>query len=107
MMKGIYIIQKRVRPLLNIYLAIKSTFQQILLFQNWSTLAAVRAFLTFTSVRELGLSNCRLHLPSTKLETVPPQTYECPSIVVLKLAGAQVINYAQNCVLKKLYYLCT
>lgn len=61
--------------------------------QNWSTLAAVRAFLTFTSVRELGLSNCRLHLPGTKLESVPPQTYECQSIVVLKLAGAQVCTF--------------
>lgn len=58
--------------------------------------------MTFTSVRELGLSNCRLHLPTIKIDAIPPvESYECRSIVVLKAAGAQV------CVISKNYYIAT
>lgn len=63
-----------------------------LFLQNSTTFSAIRAFLTFTSIRELGLSNCRLHLPAVKIESISPfsEAYECRSIVVLKMAGAQV-----------------
>lgn len=62
-----------------------------LILQNSVTFAALRAFLTFTSVRELGLSNCRLHFPAIKIDSIPAfESYECRSIVVLKLAGTQV-----------------
>lgn len=58
--------------------------------ENASTLSAIRAFLTFTSLRELGLSNCRLHLPTIKSCVLPTNIYECRSVVVLKMSGAQV-----------------
>lgn len=62
-----------------------------MILQNSVTFAALRAFLTFTSVRELGLSNCRLHFPAIKIDSIPAfESYECRSIVVLKLAGTQV-----------------
>lgn len=61
--------------------------------ENVSTLAQVRGFLSLTSVRELGLSNCRLNLPMFKGDIVmSSDAYECRSVVVLKMAGAQV-NY--------------
>lgn len=42
-------------------------------------------------MRELGLSNCRLHLPSIKADAIPPfDGCECRSVVVLKISGAQV-----------------
>lgn len=60
--------------------------------QNSSTLSAIRVFLTFTSVRELGLSNCRLYLAGIKADAIPPmEGYECRSVVVLKMSGVQVI----------------
>lgn len=49
-------------------------------------------FLSFTSVREIGLSNSRLLLPNIKVDALPSiEVYECRSVVVLKMAGAQVI----------------
>ena len=59
--------------------------------ENISTLASVRGFLSLTSIRELGLANCRLHLPMFKSDIVMPQkAYECRSVVNLKMSGAQV-----------------
>lgn len=58
--------------------------------QNEATVAAVRMFLKVTSVREIGLSNCRLHLPAVVSETTICKAYECLSMVVLRLAGTQV-----------------
>lgn len=56
-----------------------------------SGLTAIKAFLTFSSVRELGLANCRLYLPISQQSEIPTdENYESKSIVVLKLAGAQV-----------------
>uniref|UniRef100_A0A182ND38 NACHT domain-containing protein n=1 Tax=Anopheles dirus TaxID=7168 RepID=A0A182ND38_9DIPT len=60
--------------------------------ENVGTLASVRGFLSLTSVRELGLNNCRLNMSMFKSD-VPVQSgaYECRSVVNLKLAGAQII----------------
>lgn len=58
--------------------------------QNEATVAAVRMFLKVTSIREIGLSNCRLHLPAVVLGKTPLKAYECLSMVVLRLAGTQV-----------------
>lgn len=58
---------------------------------NVTTLANVRGFLSLTSIRELGLSNCRLHLPLFKVDDhLSSDAYECRSVVVLRMAGAQV-----------------
>lgn len=60
--------------------------------ENISTMAHVRGFLSLTSIRELGLSNCRMHLPMFKGDiTISADAYECRSVVVLKMAGAQVM----------------
>ncbi|XP_035895256.1 uncharacterized protein LOC118504640 [Anopheles stephensi] len=60
--------------------------------ENVGTLASVRGFLSLTSVRELGLNNCRMNMSMFKSD-VPVQSgaYECRSVVNLKLAGAQII----------------
>lgn len=64
-------------------------------FENVMTIGQVSAFLALTSVRELGLSSCRIYLPmfnnntSTSMQ-MPTDTYECRSVVVLKLNGTQV-----------------
>ncbi|ETN61024.1 hypothetical protein AND_007331 [Anopheles darlingi] len=60
--------------------------------ENVGTLASVRGFLSLTSVRELGLNNCRFNMPMFRSD-VPVQSgaYECRSVVNLKLAGAQII----------------
>jgi hypothetical protein len=60
--------------------------------ENVSTLASVRSFLSLTCVRELSLSNCRLNIPMFKSDTaLSSDAYHCQSVVVLKIAGAQVI----------------
>lgn len=60
-------------------------------FENLSTLAQVRGFLALTSIRELGLSNCRVYLPMfNSVVQLTPESYDCRSIVVLKLSGTQV-----------------
>ncbi|XP_055617308.1 uncharacterized protein LOC129762793 [Toxorhynchites rutilus septentrionalis] len=60
--------------------------------ENIGTLASVRGFLSLTSIRELGLNNCRLNLSMFKSDIVMPgRAYECRSIVNLKMAGAQII----------------
>uniref|UniRef100_A0A1B0C9R3 NACHT domain-containing protein n=1 Tax=Lutzomyia longipalpis TaxID=7200 RepID=A0A1B0C9R3_LUTLO len=71
---------------------------RLLSIEGWSfriessaSLSALRAFLSFTSIRELGLSNCRLHLPVFKNDSIPVSSYECRSVVVIKISGAQVI----------------
>uniref|UniRef100_A0A1B0DKC6 NACHT domain-containing protein n=1 Tax=Phlebotomus papatasi TaxID=29031 RepID=A0A1B0DKC6_PHLPP len=71
---------------------------KLLSIEGWSfriesatSLSALRAFLSFTSIRELGLSNCRLHLPIFKSDSIPLSNYECRSVVVIKISGAQVI----------------
>ncbi|GAB0087497.1 NACHT domain-containing protein [Sergentomyia squamirostris] len=71
---------------------------KLLSVEGWSfriesaaSLSALRAFLSFTSVRELALANCRLHLPIFKSDSIPQPTYECRSVVVIKISGAQVI----------------
>lgn len=57
-----------------------------------STLDAIKEFLTFTSIRELGLANCRLHLTKQKCDILMmTQDVECRSVVVLKLSGAQIL----------------
>lgn len=60
--------------------------------ENISTLDAVRGFLSLTSVRELGLTNCRFHLPLLKSDNlIQTNSYQCRSVVVLKMSGAQII----------------
>ncbi|XP_053672008.1 uncharacterized protein LOC128722185 [Anopheles nili] len=60
--------------------------------ENVGTLASVRGFLSLTSVRELGLANCRLNLSLFRSDAVVQQgAFECRSVVNLKLAGAQII----------------
>lgn len=60
-------------------------------FENLTTLAQVRGFLALTSVRELGLSNCRIYLPMfNNVVHMTSESYDCRSIVVLKLSGTQV-----------------
>ncbi|XP_058812360.1 uncharacterized protein LOC131676943 [Topomyia yanbarensis] len=59
---------------------------------NIGTLASVRGFLSLTSVRELGLNNCRMNLSMFKSDLVMTSSaYECRSVVNLKMANAQVI----------------
>lgn len=60
-------------------------------FENIQSLAQVRGFLSLTSVRELGLANCRMYLPmfSQNIQ-MSNDAYECRSVVVLKLSGTQV-----------------
>jgi hypothetical protein len=66
-------------------------------FETLTTLAQVRGFLALTSVRELGLSNCRVYLPMfTNVVQLTPESYDCRSIVVLKLSGTQVNNLSTN-----------
>lgn len=60
--------------------------------QSEATIAAVRMFLKVTSLREIGLSNCRLHLPTVASENIFAKAYECSSLVVLRLAGTQVCD---------------
>ncbi|XP_065074702.1 uncharacterized protein LOC135698583, partial [Ochlerotatus camptorhynchus] len=60
--------------------------------ENVSTLASVRGFLSLTSIRELGLNNCRLNISMFKSDVqMPSSAYECRSVVNLKMAGAQII----------------
>lgn len=60
-------------------------------FETLATLAQVRGFLALTSVRELGLSNCRVYLPMfNNVVQLTSDSYDCRSIVVLKLSGTQV-----------------
>ncbi|XP_062533624.1 uncharacterized protein LOC134202619 [Armigeres subalbatus] len=60
--------------------------------ENVGTLASVRGFLSLTSIRELGLNNCRLNLSMFKSDVqMPSSAYECRSVVNLKMAGAQMI----------------
>lgn len=61
--------------------------------QSEQTIAAIRMFLKVTSLREIGLSNCRLHLPAVVSENIFVKAYECSSMVVLRLAGTQVYNF--------------
>lgn len=68
--------------------------QSVSILQTSATFSAIRAFFTFTSIGELGLSNCRIQIPGVKIEaTLPFDSYECRSVVVLKLAGTQVITH--------------
>ncbi|KAJ6638733.1 hypothetical protein Bhyg_11471 [Pseudolycoriella hygida] len=76
---------------------------RLLILDGWSfriesepTILAVRKFLSVTSLREIGLSNCRLHLPAVTSESGATKPYECMSMVVLRLAGAQVSLAEQN-----------
>lgn len=57
------------------------------------TLSILRAFLSLTSIRELSLANCRVQtgLIKTNEPVRCEQTFECRSVVVLKMAGAQVM----------------
>ncbi|EAT41262.1 AAEL007079-PA [Aedes aegypti] len=60
--------------------------------ENVGTLASVRGFLSLTSIRELGLNNCRLNMSMFKSDVqMPSSAYECRSVVNLKMAGAQMI----------------
>ncbi|XP_055525587.1 uncharacterized protein LOC129718641 [Wyeomyia smithii] len=60
--------------------------------ENVATLASLRGFLSLTSVRELGLNNCRLNVPMFKSDLVmTASAYECRSVVNLKMANAQII----------------
>lgn len=61
--------------------------------QSESTIAAVRMFLKVTSLREIGLSNCKLNLPAVVSENIFAKAFECMSIVVLRLAGTQVYGF--------------
>lgn len=61
---------------------------------NFETLDAVRSLLSYSSVRELCMSNCRLHVPMLKYEPTPRITYESKSVVVLRCASAQVSKYS-------------
>lgn len=68
-------------------------------FENLTTLAQVRGFLALTSIRELGLSNCRVYLPMfNSVVQLTPESYDCRSIVVLKLSGTQV-NHSRPIIL--------
>ncbi|XP_058464840.1 uncharacterized protein LOC131438680 [Malaya genurostris] len=59
---------------------------------NIGTLASVRGFLSLTSIRELGLNNCRMNLSMFKSDlAMTNAAYECRSVVNLKMANAQVI----------------
>lgn len=61
--------------------------------ENIATLAAIRGFLSLTSIRELGMSNCRLHLSMFNSNNVMRHdAYECNSVVNLRMAAAQVRN---------------
>lgn len=61
-------------------------------FQNSSTLSILRAFLSLTSIRELSLANCRLQIGLIKHDyKVSQASFECRSVVVMKLSGAQAI----------------
>lgn len=60
---------------------------------NFETLSSVRAFLSYSSVRELCLSNCRLNVPMMRYEPSPCITYESKSVVVVRCASAQVGIY--------------
>lgn len=78
-------------------------------FENLTTLAQVRGFLALTSIRELGLSNCRVYLPMfNSVVQLTPESYDCRSIVVLKLSGTQV-NHSRPIILfnVKLIHLST
>lgn len=57
---------------------------------NFETLDSVRSFLSYSAVRELCLSNCRLHVPMVRYEATPRITYESKSVVVVRSASAQV-----------------
>lgn len=57
---------------------------------NFETLASIRSFLSFSSVRELCLSNCRLHVPMLRHDPSPVVTYKSKSVVVVRCAAAQV-----------------
>lgn len=57
---------------------------------NFETLSSVRAFLSYSSVRELCMSNCRLNVPMLKYESSPSMPYESKSVVVVRCASAQV-----------------
>ncbi|EDS29102.1 conserved hypothetical protein [Culex quinquefasciatus] len=60
--------------------------------ENIGTLASVRGFLSLTSIRELGLNNCRLNVSMFKSDlAMPSSAYDCRSVVNLKMAGAQII----------------
>ncbi|KAL5282564.1 hypothetical protein ACFFRR_005584 [Megaselia abdita] len=60
--------------------------------ENSTTLLILRAFLSLTSIRELSLANCRLQIGLIKHDFKEPlETYECRSVVVMKLSGAQAI----------------
>ncbi|XP_055908357.1 uncharacterized protein LOC129943132 [Eupeodes corollae] len=58
--------------------------------ENLSTLSIMRAFLSLTSIRELSLANCRLQIGLIRSDTKVSRAFECRSVVVLKLSGAQV-----------------
>lgn len=67
-------------------------------FDTIHTLSQTRSFLTVTHVREIGLSNCKIHLPFNNTNFKPTNDlYDFSSIVVLKLAGTQVC-YFYSCV---------
>ncbi|XP_053698530.1 uncharacterized protein LOC128745481 [Sabethes cyaneus] len=60
--------------------------------ENVATLASVRGFLSLTSIRELGLNNCRLNVPMFKSDLImTTSAYECRSVVNLKMGNAQII----------------
>ncbi|XP_037946372.1 uncharacterized protein LOC119678555 isoform X2 [Teleopsis dalmanni] len=64
--------------------------------EHLQTLSIIRAFLSLTSIRELSLANCRLQTNLVKLDTKVSHIFESRSVVVLKLAGAQIILPDQN-----------
>lgn len=60
----------------------------------------VQAFLALTSLREIGLSNCRFFVPTSSCDGITFPHFECSSVVTVKLAGAQVI-LNENTVLRE------
>ncbi|KAM7359523.1 uncharacterized protein ACRADG_013241 isoform 2-T4 [Cochliomyia hominivorax] len=59
--------------------------------ENVQTLSTVRAFLSLTSIREFSLANCRLYTSLIKPDLKAINLFECRSVIVLKLSGAQII----------------
>ncbi|KAI9578222.1 hypothetical protein GQX74_015108 [Glossina fuscipes] len=58
--------------------------------EHAQTLSILRAFLSLTSVREMSLANCRIQTCLIKADAKLAQLFESRSVVVLKMAGAQI-----------------
>lgn len=60
--------------------------------EDLQTLAHIRSFLSLTSIREIELNSTKVHLSILKSDvSMRNDAYECRSVVVLKMAGAQVM----------------